>query len=169
MKGLLLLVLMWPAVALGQNDLMTRYGAEAAACADDAGRDVLALRHCEGMVAEACMAGEPDGESNLGMSQCSYAEAEFWDARLNAAWRELIALVRHADAESRTYEPEFAVREDRLRAAERAWIAYRDAQCAFDYAIYGSGSMRQLMYPSCLSSMTFERVVDLISMAGDFE
>lgn len=172
MKHLVLLIVaMWPlaGAAAGETDaLLARYRSAVAPCADDAAQDVMAIRHCQGLLDEACMDGEPDGRTTLGMSQCSYAEAAFWDERLNEEWGRVIALVKQADADDRGLEPEYAVREEKLRAAERAWVAFRDAQCAFDYSVFGSGSMRLMLYPDCLSRMTFERLRDLMAIEGDF-
>ena len=56
------------------------------------------------------------------------------DAELNAAYREIIGRLA-GDPEAR----------QRLVAAQRAWIAFRDAECAFATASSADGSI----YPTC--------------------
>ena len=163
----ILLLAAVPALA-DDAELLQKYRGSADPCWY-AAADVQDLGACDGLLSEACMAGEPGGMSNLGMSQCVYAEAAFWDEKLNEEWRVVIALMREADRESAAYEPAYAVREEKLRAAQRAWITFRDAQCAFDYAIPGGGSIRQLYAPACLSDMTFERLGDLRAIRAEFE
>lgn len=168
MKRFALILALAAAPALGDDALLTKYRGAMDACWSEVGGDVSRAQDCLGKLSDACMEGEPDGMSNLGMSQCLYAEAEFWDEKLNQLWGNVMSALRKADADTRDYAPEEAVREEKLRAAQRAWIGFRDAQCAFDYAIPGGGSVRQLYYPSCLSQMTFERVQDLLGIAEEF-
>jgi len=169
MIRIFLVAAFFPLAAQAQDEELARYRSAIEPCVMAAGSDGAALEACAGRLSEACMEGEPGGMSNLGMASCVRAEAAFWDERLNAEWRRLIARVKEADLQSEEYEPDFAVREDRLRAAQRAWIGFRDAQCAYDYAVFGAGSLRQLMYPSCLSDLTMKRLTDLIAMRMQYE
>jgi len=50
-----------------------------------------------------------------------------------------------------------------LRDAQRAWIAYRDANCAMEYGLWGAGSMRQIAGADCQMRMTAERMLELRS------
>jgi uncharacterized protein YecT (DUF1311 family) len=45
-----------------------------------------------------------------------------------------------------------------LRATERAWLAYRDAQCRFAYDQGAPGTMAGLLYQSCVIDLTAERI-----------
>jgi uncharacterized protein YecT (DUF1311 family) len=65
------------------------------------------------------------------------------------------------DADDAELFPEFANRADSLRDAQRAWIPLRDAQCALEYAMWGSGSMRQIAGAACLLDLTAKRVIYL--------
>ena len=47
-----------------------------------------------------------------------------------------------------------------LIAAQRAWIAFRDADCLHAYAMAGTGSIRQIEGASCRLSATAMRVLD---------
>ncbi len=68
---------------------------------------------------DACLAS-PGGESTLGMMQCAQAETARHDRRLNAAYAKAMTGLN-------------ARQKARLQTAERAWIAYRDADCASFY------------------------------------
>ena len=165
--GLAALVVGLAAPAQADEALLAAHRGAADACWASVLGQPERVEGCSDLVFEACSA-TPDGQSNLGMSHCLYAEADFWDEKLNAEWQRLIPLVRETDAVDAAFGPEYAVREDKLRAAQRAWIAFRDAQCAFDYAIPGGGSLRQLYYPGCLADLTRERVADLLSIGMEF-
>jgi uncharacterized protein YecT (DUF1311 family) len=58
----------------------------------------------------------------------------------------------------------------KLRDAERAWIAYRDASCAAAADIGACdesgacGTIERLTYPSCLTTKTKERTAELRAM-----
>jgi uncharacterized protein YecT (DUF1311 family) len=77
---------------------------------------------------------------------CVDAKAKSWDRRLNAAYA---ALQKRVEAGQR----------DPLRAAQRLWVQYRDANCRF----YGSqdGSIRQVQAAECLRAMTEARSLEL--------
>lgn len=48
-----------------------------------------------------------------------------------------------------------------LVAAQRLWIQYRDANCAAERDLYGSGTGRGPAYLACLEAMTRERSREL--------
>ncbi|MBV1796241.1 lysozyme inhibitor LprI family protein [Siccirubricoccus sp. G192] len=77
---------------------------------------------------------------------CADARTRVWDQRLNAAYA---ALQKRIDPGQR----------DPLRAAQRLWIQYRDANCRF----YGSqeGSIRQIQGAECFRAMTQDRALEL--------
>ena len=102
---------------------------------------------CIGTAADACMA-LPEGETTVGMSECSLREATLWDERLNARYAELEG----------TLEPEvFAM----LREAQRAWIAYRDAECAFAHALWSPGTISSVVAAGCMLDQTARRAIAL--------
>lgn len=151
-----------------QEELTARYRADADACYAG-GADAGNLEGCNGLLSQACMEREPGGMSNLGMARCVRAEALWWDEWLNTEYQRAMAVLREADAGDRVQFPEYAVRAERLRNAQRAWIAFRDADCAAQYALPGAGSMRILFDTGCVLDRTYERVTDLIAMRSFFE
>ena len=54
-----------------------------------------------------------------------------------------------------------------LRDAQRAWIAYRDAECGLAYARWQDGSMRVIVAANCLMTMTAQRAIELRDMKGN--
>ncbi|MBN8293878.1 DUF1311 domain-containing protein [Rhodobacter sp. NTK016B] len=123
-------------------------------------------RACIGIGTQACMEGAPDGQTTVGMMQCAQAEAAAWDVLLNAEYQRARDVARQGDTAET--QPEFQRAAETLLEAQRAWIAYRDANCAMEYAQWGSGSMRMTAGSSCLLDMTAERTLDLRAYAGGF-
>ena len=91
---------------------------------------------------------QPCGEktSTLAVVECVQEKTNVADQRLNAAYKALQAQI---DANQR--QP--------LLTAQRLWVQYRDANCAF----YGTqdGSIRQVQAAECLRSMTDDRAREL--------
>ncbi len=51
-----------------------------------------------------------------------------------------------------------------LTKAQRAWLAFRDAQCHYDYDHDGPGTLAGLSYQSCWIDLTNQRLKDLREM-----
>ena len=101
--------------------------------------------------AEAEMFGagfRPCGEktSTPEVVECVRAKTSIADQRLNAAYKALQAQIDTAQ-----HQP--------LLAAQRLWVQYRDANCAF-YGVQ-DGSIRQVQAAECLRSMTEDRAHEL--------
>jgi uncharacterized protein YecT (DUF1311 family) len=130
------------------------------ACVQGAGGEAEAERGCIGVYADVCIL-RPGGETTVGMSGCLLAEADAWDGLLNETWGQLLPAARAmSEAEARDGLPPVA-RADMLRAAQRAWITFRDSDCAYDVAFWGQGSMRQIAGAQCMLERTGQRAVDL--------
>ncbi len=133
-------------------------------CLDIAGNGAAG---CVGRVSEPCQA-EAGGATTLGITGCEQREAAAWDVLLNEEYRATRAWAEAADRAEAEYAPEFAVMAEALRDAQRAWIAYRDAECALDYARWGSGSMRHVAAAGCVLDMTAARAVELRDMREEY-
>lgn len=116
---------------------------------------------CIGIGARDCMDKAPDGGTTVGMMFCLLAERDLWDRQLNLEYAAARARAQAADDAERPYFPEYAVRVTQLRDAQRAWIAFRDAECALQYGVHGAGSMRQIAGADCQLRLTAERTLDL--------
>lgn len=138
--------------------------ARIAGCIAEASDDA-ARAACIGQLAGDCMATGPQAQTTIGMAECLQAEFAVWDRLLNAGYAEVMAAARAADAA----DGASGAREDALRIAQRAWIAFRDADCAEEAGIAGSGSIRLIIGPQCMMQHTAERSLDLIAKLQAFE
>ena len=89
----------------------------------------------------------PDTQAE--MNECSAREYRAADRALNAEYARLVASIHDAG------------RLQRLRAAQRAWIAFRDAQCAFESSAMEGGTAAQLLFSGCAAQLTRERAKEL--------
>ena len=125
------------------------------------------MRACIGQAALACQDETEGGYSTLGLSQCQWAEAKAWDVLLNEAYGAAMAAAKGGDDADRD-TPEFARRAETLRAMQRAWIPFRDAKCAAEYAKWGMGSMRHIAASGCLMQTNAEQTIQLWAMFDAF-
>ncbi|MDI1266831.1 MAG: lysozyme inhibitor LprI family protein [bacterium] len=108
-----------------------------------AAASVLALMSA----ARAEDAPEPSCDGNtFQMVECLKGKTAQWDKRLNAAYQKALK-----DA--------VPAQRDPLRAAQRLWIQYRDANCLF-YGM-GEGTIARLDAGECMRSMTEARAREL--------
>lgn len=153
-------------MASTQEEKVARFGPTLEACYSDAeGAEVREA--CVGVMAEACMAADGGNYSTVAMMECISAETAVWDRFLNAEYRQTLASFEAMDAAETG--PANARRVEALRTAQRAWIAFRDAECGLAYAVWGAGSMRMLDGAGCFKRMTAERTLELRAMREPFE
>jgi uncharacterized protein YecT (DUF1311 family) len=82
------------------------------------------------------------------LASCLVNAREAADAQLNAAYRRLREKLNAADRQ-------------RLVAAQRLWIQYRDANCAAERDLYEGGTAAPPAYLACLEAMTRARKKEL--------
>lgn len=101
--------------------------------------------------AEACTAANPSGH---GETQCYAAAEKEWDGELNRAYRELQSAASPAE-------------KARLLAAQKAWLAFRDAEFTLIDELYAgrSGSMFVPMHAYRRMDVVRARARDLIRYA----
>lgn len=107
---------------------------------------------CIGAAANRCQEA-PGGDSMMGIGQCLLAETDAWDRILNGEWKQVRSVFK-----------DDATASDSLLGAQRAWIAWRDAECAFQYDRYGGGSMRSIAGTGCRMVLTARRAFELRDM-----
>lgn len=83
------------------------------------------------------------------LNDCAVQSWERADARLNDAYAA--ALARAGGPGD----------EDRLRAAQRAWIVFRDAACEAEAPLEALGQMTPMLHYGCLEHLTLQRAADL--------
>lgn len=96
-----------------------------------------------------CM--DKSGTTTQGMVECMGDEHQRQDVRLNKAYKALMG----------TQTPE---RKKQLQETQRAWIKFRDLNCAFYYDPDG-GSMARINANDCVMSMTANRAKELENLA----
>jgi uncharacterized protein YecT (DUF1311 family) len=145
------------APAIGQEVPFSTEATESCleAAADRAARDA-----CVGLSASACI-DTPDGYTTVGMGFCYGKELEFWDARLNAAYGTLMEIEATADAELKELGSAAPSASDALRDMQRAWIAYRDAACAYERSHWGGGTGGGPATADCLMRLTAAQALAL--------
>jgi uncharacterized protein YecT (DUF1311 family) len=80
------------------------------------------------------------------MVECLKAKTAEWDKRLNVAYQKAL-------------DGAGSAQRDQLRAAQRLWIQYRDANCLY-YGM-GEGTIARLDAGECMRSMTEARAKEL--------
>jgi uncharacterized protein YecT (DUF1311 family) len=160
MKALILAaaVLFSAGTPLAAGDLIDR--ARVMACYQEhiEAREAL---NCIGAAAAACQEIHTDqfeGSTTVGIAACLSAETEVWDALLNTNYRLRRAEMAAQDADQGT---PLMARVEALRQAQRAWIAFRDAECRRLYAEHQGGTLRTIIGASCHLTLTARRAVDL--------
>jgi uncharacterized protein YecT (DUF1311 family) len=103
---------------------------------------------CVGLSAAACI-DSPDGYTTVGMGFCLSREADYWDGRLNAAYRSLRALDEAADAEMARIGSAAPPMAPALLEMQRAWIGFRDAVCGYEVTQWGGGTGQGPAFADC--------------------
>lgn len=85
--------------------------------------------------------------TQMDMNQCALRDFEAADKRLNAIYRRVVAAQEGDGA--------------KLKTAQRAWIAFRDAECAFETAESEGGSIHPMEFSMCLTKVTKARSKEL--------
>jgi uncharacterized protein YecT (DUF1311 family) len=92
---------------------------------------------------------------------CAAQEFHAADQVLNAQWNLTAAEMRSRDERIQSREDSRPGYFDQLLAAQRAWLAYRDAHCDSEgYAARG-GSMEALLVANCRTQLTIDRTEQL--------
>jgi uncharacterized protein YecT (DUF1311 family) len=102
-----------------------------------------------------------DAITQSDMNDCSYRAWQAADAHLNRVYAEAIAVVQARDQD---YPLDGPSEEDRLRAAQRAWVAFRDANCDTAGFQMRGGSAEPLLVNGCFHFMTEQRIDELQSV-----
>jgi uncharacterized protein YecT (DUF1311 family) len=100
-------------------------------------------------VAHAGDQGDPEAScdgNTFQMVECLKAKTAQWDKRMTIAYQQALK-----DA--------VPAQHDQLRAAQRLWIQYRDANCLY-YGL-GEGTIARLDAGECMRSMTEARAKEL--------
>lgn len=97
-----------------------------------------------------------DAGSQHEMTRCANSAYTAADKELNEVYRRLTAKL---DAEARAS----------LKAAEAAWLKYRDANCEYESSFYRGGTMRPMVHAFCLARVTRARAEELKGQLEDLD
>jgi uncharacterized protein YecT (DUF1311 family) len=116
---------------------------------------VLAIGFCALLcatlsAASVARAAECADQTQNGLDVCADAAYKKADAALNAAYKEIIRRLKGDAATTKL-----------LIAAQKAWIAYRDAECDFSSSANAGGTIYPMVYSICLEAATQERTREL--------
>ncbi|PWW01740.1 uncharacterized protein YecT (DUF1311 family) [Hoeflea marina] len=104
-----------------------------------------------------------DPQDQMSMTYCAGVDYETADQALNALWPSVVAAAKANDESVADQARSMGVPTtlQALRAAQHAWISFRDAQCEYEaYAAFG-GTMQPMLGSLCLARMTNERIAEL--------
>ena len=97
------------------------------------------------------------------MTICAGRDYRSADAELNRVYKAAIAQMKQMDA---ALPPQLKGAAKALRAAQRAWIPYRDKACeSFGFQARG-GSMESMLVATCLANLTRDRTRELKDIVG---
>lgn len=102
-----------------------------------------------------CKNPQTQAEINI----CSQLDYEVADKALNAQYQVTRQKMKTWDADMPTAQ--FKGAEDALVKAQRAWVAYRDAQCTSWGMQAAGGSMQPMLISSCQADLTRKRTDEL--------
>jgi uncharacterized protein YecT (DUF1311 family) len=105
-----------------------------------------------GSVARAQECDRSDDSQQM-MNICAGEDYQAADAKLNKAYQDLIS---SDDADGKRL----------LQVAQRAWITFRDAECAHSTAASEGGSIHPMEVSQCLTRLTNDRVKQLAASAN---
>jgi uncharacterized protein YecT (DUF1311 family) len=117
-------------------------------------KNVASPRDCIGVIEKECLKSLEDTQTLWGEVLCADSERGIWSQRLAASATQMRVAM---DPNRRPY----------WVAAEKKWIAARDAQCDFEASIYLGGSLARLVRADCLLRETGERALRIAQLIAD--
>jgi uncharacterized protein YecT (DUF1311 family) len=109
---------------------------------------LVALLLC---VSASTWAAEPDcsnAPTQMAMNECVGKSLKAADQKLNESYRTLAGKISKDGAEH-------------LKKTQRAWLAWRDAQCEFDTMGARDGSIHSMIQAMCVEDLTKEQTARL--------
>ncbi len=103
--------------------------------------------------------------STLDMNQCGGIKLREADSLLNQVYQARVSSLKAQAVEEKDGDELSKIGEEtlkRLRAAQKAWIVFRDADCLLQGAEMLHGSGEGTIISGCLADKTFKRVKEII-------
>jgi uncharacterized protein YecT (DUF1311 family) len=105
-----------------------------------------------------------DAPDNATHRECSDREFRKYDAELNRLYAVLLKDAASMNEPQRGYGPPPV---QALREAQRAWVAYRDANCHWKSTAFYGGSGQSVILSSCRAIATRDRVEEFKQFQQD--
>ena len=104
-------------------------------------------------------------QTQADMTICAGKDYEKADKQLNAEYQKLRKLLTERD---KAANADGKGATDALVTAQRAWVAFRDANCALSGFQARGGSMEPMLISSCLAEMSGKRAEELRQLSEGF-
>jgi uncharacterized protein YecT (DUF1311 family) len=91
------------------------------------------------------------------INECALIEQKQVEAKLNAVYQRVMKHLGQPDSETDKYAETKAA----LLAAQRAWVKFREADCHAMYLHYQGGTIRGVIYITCMQSHAESRIKEL--------
>ena len=118
---------------------------------------------CRRIIYDACPGR---GGSTGQMDECSKSEVKFWDGQLNRNYKALMKI--YAEGDALLDEDSYYLLAPKLRDAQRAWLAYRQANCVnFERNRFRGGTLGRLTAAWCFTNMTADRAQELADLLDE--
>lgn len=101
-------------------------------------------------------------EAQVELTYCAEQDWNAADARLNDAYKRAMEVMKAVDANLDAADRGAA---DSLRAGQRAWVTFRDANCAAEGWAYHGGSAEPMAIYACRARVSAARAEELDNMA----
>jgi len=102
------------------------------------------------ITAGPAMAADCPGQTQSDLNMCAGAAFRAADAALNTSYKAILGRLKQNDGT-----------RNKLVAAQRAWLGFRDAECAFAAAGVQGGSIAPMIELNCRADLTKSRQKDL--------
>lgn len=113
--------------------------------------------------AAALIASPVAAQTQTAMNRQASAAYKAADATMTVQWQRTYAAMKRRDAADTSRGGGFGYAAATL-ASQRAWLAFRDKQCAIEGGEYAGGSMQPMIGAQCLARLTRERTAQLKDM-----
>ena len=115
------------------------------------------------LVAAVLAASPASAQTQAALNQQAGADWKAADAAMTVQWQRTYAAMKRRDAADTSRGGGFGYAAATL-ASQRAWLAFRDAQCAIEGGEYAGGSMQPMVQRQCLARLTRGRTIQLKDM-----
>ncbi len=115
------------------------------------------------LLAALLLASPAIAQTQAQMNQTAGSRYKAADATMTRQWQRTYAYMKGRDAQGRSRGGGFGYAAATL-ASQRAWLAFRDAQCVIEGGEYAGGSMQPLVQAQCKTRLTNERTTQLAKL-----